>query len=135
MRRLFAVLVLAAVVAMHGTPARAAAGDAGHGGALVDMTVAAPSALPGAHFLDQPGPLAPSGVAPASPVTPGHGVDSHVLAACLAVLLAALTLLAAVVPTGQRARPLLRGPTVRPLSGWKVPPRPPDLFALCLLRT
>ena len=134
MRRVFAVLVLAAVVCMHGTPALGADG-AGHRDALVDMTVAAPSGLPGAHLLDQPGALALSGLQPVTPLTPGHDVDSHVWAACLAVLLAALALLAAAVGIGQRARPLLRGPTVRTLSGWTVPPRPPELSVLCLLRT
>ena len=133
MRRVFAVLVLAAVVSMHGIPALGADGE-GHRDTVVEMAVAAPSGLTGAHALDQPSAVDRSGLPPAAPVPPGHGVDSHVWAACLAVLLA-LTLLAAAVQMGRRGRPLLRGPTVRRLSGWKVPPRPPDLFALCLLRT
>ena len=134
MRRVFATLVLAAVVVMHGTPALGA-DVAGQRDAAVDMPVSTSSDIASADVLDQPGPPARSALHSSPPVTPGHGVDSHVLAACLAVLLAALTLLAAAVATGQRARPVLRGPTVRRRSGWTVPPRPPDLFALCLLRT
>ena len=132
MRRVFAVLVLAAVVAMHGTPALGTDG-VGRRGALVETTVAASSGIAGAHSVDQPDALARSWLLPAPPVTPGHEA-SHVWAACLAVLLTALTLLVAAVGTAQRAGPLLRGPVVRQTSRWTVPPRPPDLSALCLLR-
>ena len=134
MRRVFAVLVLAALVSMHGTPALGAHGT-GHRDTSVEMTVAATPVLTGTHALENPRDLTRSPMEPVPPVTPGHGLDSHVLAACLAVLLAALTLLAAAVGMGQRARPVLRVPTVRRRSGWTVPPRPPDLFVLCLLRT
>lgn len=103
--------------------ARAAAGVAGVDDAMsADTTVTAAVA------------------AAAAPVDAGHGgaphnSSAHLWTACLAVLAAALaTLLALLVPRlVQLGPPVLRSARAR-AAGWLIPPRPPDLSALCLLR-
>lgn len=135
MRRLFAVMVLAAVITMHGTPALAV--DSSPPRDAAGMTISSQSdplteAADGrSGVLDEPG-RHPTG----SPL-PEHDAESHLWAACLAVLLAGITLLAAAARLRGTGIPLLRNPTVRASrsSGWTVPPRPPDLHVLCLLRT
>ena len=145
MRQILAGLVLAAVLAMHGVPLLSVGGGA-DGDALASnhvMALAAPVAEvaeDGAGFTSMPTVLPfdlQSERAHGVPAMPDRGSHMHMWAACLAVLLAGLTLLvsaallrrAEVTPAGSAcARP--RWP-----RGWARMPRPPDLFALCLLRT
>ena len=142
-RRMSVLLILAAVLAMHGIPALSAVGAGGHDtvvAADVDMAMAAPSAavLALAEF-DGQGDIfvaVQAPVTPQTPETPDHGTDAHLWAACLAILLAGIALLAAVGSLRRGAVPFLRGPTAWPRwpAGWSRILRPADFFALCLLR-
>lgn len=143
-RRLGVVLVLLALLSMHGlqylsvVPAadRPVTASVAHG------IEAATSALGTDPFgladelvttVAAGGTLAESGPLMAS--MPGHGIPAHVWSLCLAVLLVAFAVLGAMyglrstTAPGGGAVSCPRGP-VRPSS----PPRPPDLSALCLLR-
>ena len=133
-----ALLVLAAVFAMHGL--QCAAGD-GDGSAAASAHVVSPAHL-GAVVLTAPGPahvgeMSVAGT-PDEPM-PGHGGAPHDTAAhlwtlCLAVLAAALAvLLTWLVPRARHlSAPALGYARARLLS--LAPPRPPDLSAVCLLR-
>lgn len=107
----------------------------------VAMSASDMLANPGSHGAtdgDQPGnrsaaaPL--SAEQPAHQKAPAHEGAAHVWAACLAVLFAVLTVLGAGV-FRRAAVPSLRGAasSVR-WPVWLPRPRPPDLFALCVLR-
>jgi len=143
-RRLGVVLVLLALLSMHGLqylsvgPAadRPVAASVAHGveaatSALGTDPVALGDGL--VTTVAAGGTLTESG--PLMGNMPGHGVPAHVWSLCLAVLLVAFAVLGAVYGLrsttapggGPVSRP--RGP-VRP--SW--PSRPPDLSALCLLR-
>ncbi|WP_138733824.1 DUF6153 family protein [Modestobacter excelsi] len=149
-----ALLMLAAVFAMHGVQCAGAADSAtsaattvhvvtpAHSGSSAMTALAPGQALPavGAARADDATSAHTTVAAAAVPVGAGHGSAphdwaAHLWTACLAVLAAALAvLLALLVPRLVRlGPPALRSPSAR-ASGWLVPPRPPDLSALCLLR-
>ncbi|CCH87056.1 exported protein of unknown function [Modestobacter italicus] len=142
-RRLWVLVLLAAIFSMHG--AQYIAADAGlrhaevavaqHGtedpldaGSLSGSMAAdvrlqqADSQLGTTVMAGQPGP--------------SHGVAAHLGSLCLAIMYSGLVLLAAASLIGIVAAPVLRGiASLRSLfSGWSRLPRPPDLSALCLLR-
>ena len=143
-RRLWVLLVLAAVFSMHGigsisadrgsAPRPAATAEDGVGvsdGSSMSMETS------GAHRVQLTSASADSSVAtgPGPVNDQRHATAEHFLSVCLAVLLAGLLWF---VPAasfskvagsvrGMEARP-------RPDTGWFRPPRPPDLSSLCLLR-
>ena len=136
MRRLWTVLLLAAVMSMHGTPALAA--DAGAGSSTLGHAAAAASPIATAptHGSGQADMIEASGQQPVESSSSGHGVDVHLWAACLAILLAGVTLVAAALRLRTGGAPLVRRPTSWGAwsSRWRSVSRPPDLFVLCLLR-
>lgn len=144
MRRILAGLVLAAVFAMHGIPLFAGGGMTHE--AATSHEAFAVTDSPGAAVMGEssharlvgalPGGAVPE-TAPAAPAVPDDGSHVHFWAACLAVLFAGMTLLVAAVVIRWADIPLTRRPGVRLAwpRGWARIPRPPDLFALCLLRT
>ncbi|WP_407062152.1 hypothetical protein [Blastococcus montanus] len=148
MARLWAaLLLLAAVFAMHGVQCVATGWTLEHGspsfGPAASVGASASSAHVGAvgdampdhgHVPDTHG--AGDAGATGSSGLPAPWHDAHVLAVCLAVLLAGLTSLGALVLRRGLAVPLVRGsPTpCRWPRGWSRQPRPPALSALCLLR-
>jgi hypothetical protein len=143
-----ALLMLAAVFAMHGLQCTSAAAQS-VGVAPAHIATAAPTSTDGhSAGATAPGPAdlmaadqAVTGPPAAASADPGHGSTphgsaEHLRTLCLAVLAAGIAVLLAM--TGARliqlASPALRRARTR-VSGWLPPPRPPDLFALCLLRT
>ncbi|WP_442928877.1 DUF6153 family protein [Modestobacter sp. VKM Ac-2980] len=142
-----ALLLLAAVFAMHGIQC-AAAGSALEDGstslsaaASVDVPAASVHLGPVAGAMPDHGHGAATPEADADGATGSSGLpapwhDAHLLAVCLAVLLAGLMVLRAVVLRRGVAIPPVRGsPTPsRWPTGWSRQPRPPTLSALCLLR-
>ncbi|WP_431521209.1 DUF6153 family protein [Blastococcus capsensis] len=142
-----ALLLLAAVFAMHGVRCVAAEPALAHGSTSLDAvaSIGAPAAAihVGAVTAEKPAhshAAATHGsrdvAATVSTDLPAPWHDAHVLAMCLAVLLAGLTILGALTRVRGMAIPLVRGspPPRRWLTGWVRQPRPPDLSALCLLR-
>jgi hypothetical protein len=143
-----AVLLLFAVLAMHGLQCGSAADGAAHDGSTPLVTVAA-MAAPAAgdahhgHAAAHPStPLAP-GQDGATAATldgghdgaPLHGTG-HLWAVCLAVLAAGLALLLALIlPRRVALAPAALSCAVHRAAGSLPLPRPPDLHALCLLRT
>ncbi len=148
MARLWAaLLLLAAVFAMHGVQCMAAGSALDHGSTSLGAVASVGAPATAVHV---------GGVAEARPdhglVAAAHGAedvgatgstggsapwhDAHVLAVCLAVLLAGLTILGASALRRGGAVPLVRGSpmSARWPTGWARQPRPPDLSALCLLR-
>ena len=144
-----ALLMLAAVFAMHGLQCTSAAHGAADGpgqapAAAVAMTAPtlADGHLAAAGLTD---PMAGERAVPGSPAvavtdaghdTRPHGSAGHLWTWCLAVLAAGIAaLLALLAPRliGLAPSALRRAPARA--RGWCTPPRPPDLFALCLLRT
>jgi hypothetical protein len=144
-----ALLMLAAVFAMHGlqcTSASAHSATAGPGPVPVALT--APT-TPGGHPADAavphlPGPMADdrgvAGLPALAPAGVGHGSTPHgsverLWTLCLAVLASGVAVL--LVVFGARLGQLTQQPPWRPgIRGlrWLSPPRPPDLSSLCLLR-
>jgi putative copper export protein len=135
-RRTWIVVLLAAVFLMHGIPSMAAeqaAVPASHVGTStaedgVDLLlVAAVSSADEGTGHDEEW---------ADHGSTSHSLASHAWNACLAVLLMGMALLAAAAfrrlpsPRDRRVTSRVRGSV-----GWVRPPRPPDLAALCLLRT
>ncbi|GAA4740707.1 hypothetical protein GCM10023328_22370 [Modestobacter marinus] len=135
-RRIWALLAVAAVLAMHGVqcmggvvdststpPAAVAPSDSHHG--------AAASTADGMHHVTTPASThqdaAPHGM-------PAHGAD--VWTVCLSVLFTALTSLGVAVLLRGRTTLSLRGPppSVRRLRHLLRPAPAPDLASLCLLR-
>lgn len=145
-RRMWALLLLAAVFSMHGVQCMAGDMDAGHGTAASAMTVVhgAASAEPVwptstivGHQLSGvfPGGVsvaAMSGLQHDSPPMPGAAFG----AVCLAVVLTGVVLLgvAALVRRAPASIVRARAPSARWRTWWSRLPRPPDLSALCLLR-
>ncbi|MGY2004454.1 DUF6153 family protein [Blastococcus sp. SYSU DS1024] len=141
-RRWTALVLLAAVFALHGVQCLAGSTDlhAGHAG---------PAGM-AAHPADQPGgvvvtsggsvPGHPAASSAAALAGAGHegapdGTAGHLWTVCLAVLAAGLALLLAVLAP-RPARVVPRGlarARARAAAG-SLPLRPPDLSALCLLR-
>lgn len=148
MARLWAaLLLLAAVFAMHGIQCAAAGSAPEHGftslgeAASVGVPVASIHVGPVADAMPDHGHGAATQMADADGATGSSGLpapwhDAHLLAVCLAVLLAGLMALGAVVLRRGVAIPPVRGsPTPsRWPTGWSRQPRPPTLSALCLLR-
>lgn len=150
-RRLWVLLVLAAVFSMHGlqclagnsaldhnaVPALAASsvGDAStttHAAGVI-AAAASPGTTAAHAALELAAAFSPANLLVSHP--PAH--DPHLLSAvCLAVLLTGLTILTAVALRRWVAVQFVRGsPSIsRSLTGWPIQPRPPDLSALCLLR-
>jgi hypothetical protein len=151
-----ALLMLTAVFAMHGVQCAGAADSASSAATTAHVLTAAHSSSFAMSALAPGEALSAVGAArvddsmsahttttttvaaPAFSVDAGHGSAphdwaAHLWTACLAVLAAALAvLLALLVPRpAQLGPPALRSARA---SGWLVPPRPPDLSALCLLR-
>jgi hypothetical protein len=149
-----AVLLLAAVLAMHGLQCTAAGSDdaAGYGAAPVAVVPAGlhdggthpgatdtPNAAHGSP-LDTTA-LVGAAAPPAGLLAAGHdstpaGAGGHLWTLCLAVLAAGLAVLLTLLLPRTPARP---GPPrarlrTRPPAGL-APLRPPDLHVLCLLRT
>ncbi|WP_138758594.1 hypothetical protein [Modestobacter altitudinis] len=143
-----ALVLLAGVFALHGVQCAGAATTA-HAG-VASMTAAAAAASGGAapwaataadgdglHAGDHPATL----VSAAGAADPNHGsaphdAGGHLWTICLAVLATGLAVL--LVLAGHR--PVRRGPAALPRSlarviGALVPPHPPDLHVLCVLRT
>lgn len=146
-----ALLLLAAVFAMHGLQCTAAVGTAhaaGHGAATVALTPAglldagAVSTATDAHGATHGTTSMVAAAAPAAGLlAAGHdgtpaGPGGHLWTLCLAVLAAGLAvLLAVLVPrAGALLIPAWARLRMRLPSGL-APSRPPSLHALCLLRT
>ena len=143
------MLLLAAVFLGHGLQCGSAAGDTGRPGVHPQASVVlaagsghvTPTAAghgPGVAATAQPAahhdatPAATAGRAPGH----GHGPPGHLWGVCLAVLAAGLAVLVALA-ADRPLRPVPRAAWpawLRDLR-WPAPPRPPDLFALCVLRT
>ena len=140
-RGLFALLLIAAVLSMHGIPSMGTAqadpiGASATSHTAMGMSPDAPVEMSGA--LAGVSAIAQDGLAGGLPSDTPHEGTAHLWAACLAVLLAGLLLVGAAVLARRRAR----GRDVD--AGWPVAvwgmtrchlPRPPDLFALCVMRT
>lgn len=142
-RRLWVLVLLAAIFSMHG--AQYIAADAGLRHAEVtagqhgtEDPLAAGSLSGSMAADDQVHQADPSLSATAMAGQPGpsHDVAAHVLSLCLAILYAGLVLLAAASFIGIVAAPVRRGfaSQLSMFRGWSRLPRPPDLSALCLLR-
>lgn len=139
-----ALLLLAAVFAMHGVQCATSDSVVQHGSSSLSATssvgghVAAAGLTAAAGMLDHSDLTAAGGArdAAASTGLPAPWHDAHVLAVCLAVLLAGLTVLRAVARFRGRAILVVRGPPRhgRRFAAWSLRPRPPDLSVLCLLR-
>lgn len=140
-RRLWVLLLLAAIFSMHG--AQYIAADAGLRHAEVTVAQHGTEDSLDAGLLsgsmaagDQLRQADPSPGAKAMAGQPGHGVAAHVWSLCLAILYAGLVLLAAGSLLGVVAARVVRGVAsqLSLFKGWSRLPRPPDLSALCLLR-
>ncbi len=140
MQRTWALL-LAAVFLMHGAPSTATEPIADRGGASLAAHTAMVAPQNGVDTSSEATPLGYPPVA-ARDAQPQEGPTSHSMAthlwtACLAVLLAGVALFAAAAL--RRTRPALQqrgsGGRVRGSPSLVGLPRPPDLLALCLLRT
>ena len=145
-RRMWALLLLAAVFSMHGVQCMAADMDAGHGTAASAMTVVHGAALaepfwPASAVVGhQLSGVVPGGVSVAAmsglphenPPMPGAAFG----AVCLAVVLTGVVLLgvAALVRRAPVSIVRARAPSALWHTWWSRLPRPPDLSALCLLR-
>jgi hypothetical protein len=153
-----ALLMLTAVFAMHGVQCVGAADSAepaattahvattAHGGS-VEMIALSPGRAglaAGTAGVDEPMPAHATPTATVAAVAAlvdaghsgaPHDWAAHLWTACLAVLAAALAVLLALLVRRlvQQEPPALRTARGR-ATGWLIPPRPPDLSALCLLR-
>jgi hypothetical protein len=148
-----ALLMLAAVFAMHGLQCTSAAGG-DHGSGMVHTSFAALTAPADSPLTADPtvaaaragtGPTVGAGPAAAHHADAGldaahgstpHRSAGHLWTLCLAVLAAGIAVLLALLGpqlVGLTA-PALRRARAR-TSGWPTALRPPDLFSLCILRT
>lgn len=129
--RTWTLVLLAAVLLMHGIPATAV-GERATPGTHGEMAAGAgvvPTA-PAAH--DAPA----AGDGRTDHDSSSHSTASHAWNACLAVLLVVMALLVRLVVWRSSALPDHRAPPRLPGAvSWVRPPRPPDLSVLCLLRT
>jgi hypothetical protein len=142
-RRMWVLLLLAAVFSVHGVQCVAADVDTGHGmtgaaHALVAAPVKAPSVGVGLAVASNVLAGMATGTAVVGETTgdvlPAHGATFW--AVCLAIVLTGIVLLGVVAlirtPWARAVR--ARAPSRLWRTGWSRLPRPPDLFALCLLR-
>jgi hypothetical protein len=142
----WALVALAGVFAMHGLQcvSHDLHGQPGHGAATTLASLSLPAASGAAGPSRAPdGPAASAApdhrghaaIPPRAPGNPPSPLTADFWAVCLAVVAAVLVLLAAVL---MRRWPAPRGPSPwAPMPRWaRAPalPRPPDLFALCVLR-
>lgn len=141
-RRLWVLLLLAAIFSMHG--AQYVAADAGLRHAEVAVAQHGTGSLPAAGSLSG-SMAADERVQPADASlsatnmdgqSPSHDVAAHVRSLCLAILYAGLVLLAVAALLWRVTTPVPRGIAAHLslFTGWSRLPRPPDLSALCLLR-
>lgn len=142
-RRLWVLVLLAAIFSMHG--AQYIAADAGLGHAEVSVAqhgtedpldaVSLSGSMAADDQLQQADPSLGAAAVAAQP-GPSHGVAAHVWSLCLAILYAGLVLLVAATLLGRVAVPVPRriASHLSLFTGWARLPRPPDLSALCLLR-
>jgi hypothetical protein len=150
-----ALLLLFAVLAVHGLQCGSASDGAAHAGVPPVVSVAAPLVVGDAHHSDSGAHHSDSPVAHTVPLAAGHdaasaavatipGGDSgsaphqgagHLWAVCLAVLAAGLALLLALPGPRLTVRAPAAVRTPSRAVGFLPLPRPPDLHALCLLRT
>ena len=151
-QRGWVLLLLAAVFTMHGLQCAAAESTAPPGahGAIHAIAAAGPDpvvlmAAPGAAMASADRMTAPhlaTAVTASTVAIPlGAHHDSvprgagHLYALCLAVLAAGLAVLLLALLRGSRA---ITPPLARRAAGrvweWLGPPRPPDLYSLCLMR-
>ena len=142
-RRLGILALLIALLSMHGIQYMSAGAhaqvtaspehtlDAAAGTALALAPITPPDDVGTTMAPERP--AAASAAATAS--MPGHGIPAHVWSLCLAVLLAGLALLRATV--ARRTAVAWVRESVSRAGGTlhrSLPPRPPDLSVLCLLR-
>ena len=145
-RRMWILLLLAAVFSMHSI-ASSSADPGAVQGAAATADHGMGSASSGSQTLKTSGSSelasseswADSTVAvgePVPPNVPAHDVSTHFVSVCLAVLLAGFGWLISRVRAPTVPTPVMRFAAPRPRldMGWFRPPRPPDLAALCLLR-
>lgn len=138
-RRMWVVALLVAVFSMHGVPSVAAAASPAFGAVATPHSVTAVARAPASSGMQSSAPEPVGTMASAQlqgHATPAHP-SIHLWAACVAVLLAGMLLAGAAVLVRRLAtRPEQRlAASPRWPSSWARPPRPPDLFSLCLLRT
>lgn len=142
-RRLWVLLLLAAIFSMHG--AQYIAADAGlrHAEVAVaqhgtedPLDAGSLSASMAADDQPQQADMSPGATAMAGQPGRGHGVAAHVWSVCLAILYAGLVLFAAAGLLVMVAAPVSRGIAshLTLFTGWSRLPWPPDLSALSLLR-
>ncbi|RBY94670.1 hypothetical protein DQ244_05130 [Blastococcus sp. TBT05-19] len=134
-----AALLLAAVLLGHGLQCAAGPAHPGHAahvpevsaGPLALAAVDAPVGVTAHHAAPAPSPDATAGDRESN-----GGLPAHLWATCLAVLAVGLAVLLGIA--GVPARRLRRAtePSARlDTTAGQPPPRPPDIFALCVLRT
>ena len=142
-RRLWVLLLLAAIFSMHGAQyvvadagvRHAAVAVAQHGSDdSLDVGSLSGSMVAGDQLQRSDPSLGTKAMA--GQPSQSHGVAAHVWSLCLAILYAGLILLAAASLLARLAAPVRRGLAshVSLFTGWSRLPRPPDLSALCLLR-
>ena len=133
-RRTWIAALLAAVFLMHGIPSMATGGSAAPT-AHAEMAGAAAVAGPSPVDVDHGPEAGPVGQS-ADPGTPSHTMTTHLWSACLAVLLMGMALLPAAFARKLTPHPVHRvASQLQDSNPWTRPLRPPDLAALCLLRT
>lgn len=142
-KRSFVLILLAAILGMHGTPCLADNPAAGHAMTMGPAAAAAPLQLaavatPLADTHTNASPEVdsnPSAITSVADDTPSHGSMVGAWAACLAVFLAGITAIAALF-LGRRTRIAIRSllDRGRTIIRRAAPPSPPDLSVLCLLR-
>ena len=144
-RRMWALLLLAAVFYMHGVQCMAT-DVAGHGmtgaghvpSAVSEQAPELHSTLAAAPTLSAAAVAVQTTIAVAADISPDgfppHG--SALIAVCLTMVLTGVSALAAAALIGRAPASIVRARATSPLwhTGWSRVPRPPDLSALCLLR-
>lgn len=127
---------MAAVFLMHGIPSMAAAERSTPRSGIELSSTQEGGEAASTSALSVVGLGVSAGEEQADHGGPSRAIASHVWNGCLAVLLTGMALLAVAAVRRLPALPRHRA-TLRPRgpTAWASPPRPPDLFALCLLRT
>jgi len=142
-KRSFVLLLLAAILGMHGTPCLADNPAAGHAMTMGPAAAAAPLQLaavsaPSVDTHSNAAPEVDSSPSSATSVaddSSSHGSMAGAWAACLAVFLAGIIAIAALL-LGRTTRIAIRALFDRGCTIIRraAPPSPPDLSVLCLLR-
>ncbi|CCG04781.1 hypothetical protein [Blastococcus saxobsidens] len=139
-RRIWALLAVAAVLAMHGVQCMSGSVGSAHvsvAAPAVPLTVldGGPTVFPdGPHHVAALGADASTPLHPAPGGIPAHGAEFWTI--CLAVVFAALALVSVATLFRGRVALLVRGPppSLRGLRRRYRLPAAPDLSTLCLLR-